>query len=222
MLSPGENTVDAHHLVGMDASPDRDTDAALVTACLEQISTRGWSRLSIPLAARNAGIPLDIARRHLPDRYALLLRFGAMADAFALKDSPNDGPARDRLFDLVMRRIDFLQQHRAGGIALLRAVPFDPLAVLLVASANLRSMSWLLETAGISATGPKGGLRVAGLIAIWGWTVRAWERDDSEDMAATMATLDAALGRAERAANWLDTGSTAELALTPACPTQKE
>ena len=188
----------------MDAPPDRDTDAALVTACFEQIAGDGWSRLSIAAAARAAGIPLDIARRRLPDRCALLLRFGALADAFALKDAAAEGPARDRLFDLVMRRIDFLQTHRAGVIALLRSVPFDPLAAMLLASASLRGMGWLLEGAGIGAAGPKGGLRAAGLLAVWGWTIRAWERDDSQDMAATMAALDAALGRAERAAGWLE------------------
>ena len=194
----------------MDASPDRDTDAALVAACFEQIAANGWARLSIAQAARAAGIPLDLARRRLPGRCAVLLRFGALADAHALKDAPAEGPPRDRLFDLVMRRIDFLQTHRAGVIALMRAVPFDPPAALLLASASLRSMCWLLEGAGIGAAGPKGGLRAAGLLAVWGWTIRAWERDDSQDMAATMAALDSALGRAERAAGWLEPRPAAE------------
>ncbi len=207
------------HLIGMDATLDRDIDAALVAACFEQISTRGWARLNIALAARDVDIPLDIARSRLQDRYALLLRFGALADAFAVKDAPNEGPARDRLFDMVMRRIDFLQLHRAGVIALLRTVPFDPPAALLLASTSLRSMSWLLESAGTSAGGPKGRLRAAGLLAIWGWTVRAWVRDDSHDMSVTMATLDTALGRAERAASWLEPGPTAEPALPAAAST---
>ena len=187
----------------MDASRDSDTDAALVAACFEQIAGHGWSQLSVAASARTAGIPLDRARRRLPDRCSLLRRFGALADAFALKDAPTEGTARDRLFDLVMRRIDFLQTHRAGVIALLRAVPFDPPAAMLLAGATLRSMGWLLEGAGISAAGPKGGLRRAGMLAVWGWAVRAWERDDSQDMAATMAALDTALGRAEQAAGWL-------------------
>lgn len=194
----------------MDAPPDRDIDAALVAACFEQIAGHGWSRLSIAAAARAAGIPLDVARRRLPDRCALLLRFGALADAFTLQDTPAEGPARDRLFDLLMRRIDFLQTHRAGVIALTRAVLFDPPAALLLATASLRSMGWLLEAAGIAAAGPKGSLRAAGLLAVWGWTVRAWERDDSADMSATMAALDTALGRAERASGWLEPRAAAE------------
>lgn len=187
-----------------------DPDAALIAACFEQIEARGWTRLSIAAAAHDAGIPIATARRLVPDRLALLRRFGALADDFALRDAPPEGPPRDRLFDLVMRRIDFLQAHRAGVIALLRAAPFDPPAALLLAASSLRSMTWLLESAGIAAAGPQGALRAVGLLAVWGWTVRAWERDTSEDMAATMAALDTALGRAEQAAGWLASRARAE------------
>jgi len=186
-----------------DPTPPADAEAALIAACLEQIAVQGWARLSIPAAARAAGIPLDVARRTLPDRCALLFRFNTLADAFALAGAPAEGPERDRLFDLLMRRIDFLQAHRSGVIALLRAAPFDPPAALLLAGTSLRSMAWLLEAAGIGAAGPTGALRAAGLLAVWSWTLRAWQRDTSSDMAPTMAALDTALAQAERAAGWL-------------------
>lgn len=195
----------------MDAAPDHDLDAALVAACFVQIAARGWARLNIPLAARDADIPLDAARRHIPDRCALLMQFGVLADAHTLKDASAEGALRDRLFDLTMRRIDFLQAHRAGVIALLRAVPFDPLAAALLGAATLRSMAWLLGTAGIEVTGVRGGLRAAGMMGVWGWTVRAWQSDTSDDLAATMAALDDALCRAERADGWLASGGRVEL-----------
>jgi hypothetical protein len=47
-------------------------------------------------------------------------------------------------------------------------------------------------------------LRRKGLLGVWLWTLRAWERDDSADLAATMAALDTALARAGRAAQWLE------------------
>ena len=110
---------------------------------------------------------------------------------------------RDRLFDLLMRRIDALQAHRAGVLALLRALPADPPTALLLALATRRSMRWMLEAAGIPTRGIHGELRVKGLVAVWLWTIRAWRADDNEDLAATMAALDAALRRAEQAAGWL-------------------
>lgn len=189
-------------LPGMEQAPD-GIDAALVAAAFADIGQHGWAGMSLVRAAREAGIAPGAARRVVPGRGALLLRFGALADAHALRGAAAEGPERDRLFDIVMRRIDFLQAHRAGVLALLRALPTDPLAGAVLAAASLRSMAWLLDGAGIGAGGPAGGLRAAGLLAVWTWTVRAWQRDASEDLSATMAALDAALARAERAAGWL-------------------
>ena len=73
-----------------------------------------------------------------------------------------------------MRRIDALQVHRAGVLALLRALPADPPTALLLALATRRSMRWMLEAAGIPTRGIHGELRVKGLVAVWLWTIRAW------------------------------------------------
>lgn len=186
-----------------EPAPGRAQDEALIAAAFAQIAERGWMRLSVPHAARTAGVNLDIARQRLSGRCAVLMRFGELADAHALRDAATEGVARDRLFDLVMRRIDFFQGHRAGVIALLHALPADPLTAAMLGAASLRSMRWLLEGAGIEAGGPRGALNAAGLLAVWCWTLRAWERDTSEDLSATMAALDTALARAEQAAGWL-------------------
>jgi hypothetical protein len=63
-------------------------------------------------------------------------------------------------------------------------------------------MGWLLDAAGVSTAGLPGALRVRGLTVVWLAAVRAWARDDSADLAATMRAVDDALQRAERAADW--------------------
>ncbi len=68
----------------------------------------------------------------------------------------------------------------------------------------------MLQAAGVSTTGLRGELRVRGLIAVWLWTMRAFERDETEDLAPTMAALDIALGRAHSAAAWLAGGRVVE------------
>jgi AcrR family transcriptional regulator len=182
---------------------DLEFDRALITAALELAAQRGWHRVSVAQAARHAGLPLDRARTRFPGRLAVLFRFVRMADRAALATVTEEGAARDRLFDMLMRRIDVLQAHRAGVLAVMRALPCDPPAALLLAAANLRSMGWMLEGAGISATGPFGMLRAKGLLAVWVWTLRAWRRDTSDDLAPTMAALDKALTQAGQAAAWL-------------------
>jgi ubiquinone biosynthesis protein COQ9 len=182
---------------------DAEFDTALVTAAFRLAGEDGWRAVSVASAARAAGLSLAEARGRFSSRDAILMRFGQLADQAALLDAPSEGPVRDRLFDLLMRRIDVLQAHRAGVTALLRALPTNPPLALLLACATKRSMRWMLQGAGIAATGPRGELQVRGLLAVWLWAVRAWERDESEDLSGTMAAIDTALRRAEQISSWL-------------------
>lgn len=182
---------------------DTEFDRALIAAAFNLMAQKGWARLSIAEAARAAVLPLDRARLRFPGRGVLLIRFGRMADQVALAEAAAEGSTRDRLFGLLMRRIDVLQAHRDGVLVLFSAIPTDPLLTLVLAQANLRSMAWMLEAAGVSATGPAGRLRAKGLLGVWLWTLRAWRGDTDPDLGPTMAALDQALQRAERLAGWL-------------------
>lgn len=181
---------------------DSDFDKALIAAAFSLAERTGWPRLSVVAAAHEAGLPLARARARFPNRLAIVTRFGVLADQAALSDAVDRGPVRDRLFDMIMRRIDVLQAHRDGVLALLNYLPTDPPLALLVALGTRRSMRWLLEAAGVGATGLRGELRARALLGVWLWTVRAWRSDDSADLTATMAALDDALRRAEQVAEW--------------------
>jgi hypothetical protein len=175
---------------------DTDFDTALVTAAFRMAGDQGWRTINVVAAAREAGLSLVDARERFPSRTAILLRFGRLADQAALIDAATEGTVRDRLFDL-------MQTHRAGVKALLRFLPTHPSTALLLTCATKRSMRWMLQAAGLPATGPRGEIQVRGLLAVWLWGVRAWERDESEDLSGTMAAVDNALKRAEQVASWL-------------------
>jgi ubiquinone biosynthesis protein COQ9 len=190
----------ARHDARMD---DTEFDKALIAAAFRLAADTGWRAVSVAAASRSAALPLAEARARFPGRLAILMRLGRLADQAALAEPPSDGSARDRLFDLLMRRIDAFQTHRAGVLALLRALPGEPPTALLLALATRRSMRCMLEAAGIPTRGVRGELRVKGLVAVWLWTMRAWRADETDDLSATMAALDAAMRRAEQAAEWL-------------------
>ncbi len=183
---------------------DEAFDQALIASAFTLAGTDGWRAVSVAEAARLADLPLERARARFPARDAILLRFGRLADQMALQGAATDGSARDRLFDVVMRRFDALQMHRAGVAALVRALPGHPALALELAFATSGSMAWMLEGAGISALGVRGLLRTQGLTAVWLYTLRAWLADDSTDLSTTMAALDRALGRAEQFGDMLD------------------
>ena len=179
---------------------DQEFEAALVDAAFALGAEAGWSRVSAAAAARHAGLDLARARFLFPCTGTVLKKFGRLADASALTGAAADGNTRDRLFDILLRRFDYLQARRAGVVALMRHLPACPPLAVALAEMNIASMGWLLEGAGVSATGFSGMLKKRGLLAVWLYGLRAWAKDDSPDLTATMAAVDSALARAENCA----------------------
>jgi hypothetical protein len=197
---------------------DEDFDTALVKVAFALGADKGWRNVSAAAAARDAGLDLARARVRFPGHAAILKRFGTLADAYALTGALTEGPVKDRLFDILLRRFDFLQAHRAGVVSLLRSLPLDPPLAVWLGIEDLRSMGWILEAAGVSAAGFGGEIRKRGLAAVWAWGVRAWLSDDSEDLSATMAAVDVALERAGQIAASFDRGGFTPEAEEPELP----
>jgi AcrR family transcriptional regulator len=176
-----------------------DLREAVIDAAFALAVERGWRDLSLAEIAEAAGLPLSRVYPVFPSKQAILDGFSRRVDAAMLAEEGEglDTPARDRLFDVVMRRFDALQPHREALGIVLQDQLRDPLAACCGLGRLGRSMAATLEAAGFSTTGCRGVLRVKGLSAIYLSTLRVWLRDDSEDMAKTMAHLDQQLARAD-------------------------
>ncbi|MBV1824268.1 TetR family transcriptional regulator [Komagataeibacter oboediens] len=173
-------------------------DATLLRSALERAASHGWRRMTVVDAARDAGLSLETARRRAPCKAMILLTLGRLADEAALVEDESEGSVREKLFDMLMRRLDVFQQYREGVRSVLRAVPMDPPLAILLGGATLESMKWIANAAGLETNGLVGGLRLQALLGVWTMTLRAWDKDDSQDMGTTMAALDQALDRAAR------------------------
>jgi len=190
---------------------DRIIDAAL--AC---IARQGWRRLSLAESAAEAGLPILRVYRLFSSKTAILRGFFRRVDEAVLAaplDSEPDERPRDRVFDLLMRRFDALTPYRDALEALGRELPTDPLAALAAGAGLLRSMRWMLEAAGISGEGLGGALAVKLTAAAYLATMRVWLRDESPDLAPTMAALDRRLRGIER---WYGIGRRRETAAASA------
>jgi hypothetical protein len=119
----------------------------------------------------------------------------AIADG-AEKLDPSQS-VRDRLFDLVMRRFEAMEQHRVAVLAMEQGVDRDPTLLASAHQRNVRTARWVLALAGLEADGMTGQARAQGLGVIIGQARAAWRGDDAGDFAKTMASLDKNLRRAE-------------------------
>lgn len=181
------------------AKPKRETPRDPLDAALDLVARQGWRRLRLSEVAAEAGLPLDDLYRRYPSVKSLFAGFMARIDLVMLAGGPGEGAsARERLFDVVMRRLDALKPHREAVRAFLREAPFSPGLALTALGPTNRSLRWMLAAAGLDASGPVGRLRRKGLALIYLNTLRIWLRDDSEDASETMAALDKELQRVER------------------------
>ena len=175
------------------AQRDRIIDAALDLA-----ATEGWRNTTLTRIAEAAGVDLTAVHTEFPVKASILDGFLQRIEAQVLADGPvdaDDSP-RDRLFEILMRRYDAMAPHKAAIAAILHDAA-EPWTVLVGVPALARSMTWMLEAAGISSSGLIGLARTKGLVLVCFETTRVWVNDDTEDQSRTMATLDKALRRAE-------------------------
>lgn len=172
----------------------------VIDAMLDRVASVGWREVGLRDIADGAGIKLDTLHARFSGKYDILAQYIDQVDGMVLRETPAGGDsesARDRLFDVLMRRFDLLNKHKPAIVALVHDLRRDPVAGLWVACRLQKSMKWMLEAAALKSHGIRGRLRRRGLFLIYLRTQQVWLRDDSEDMARTMAELDRQLKRAE-------------------------
>lgn len=173
-------------------------DRTMIEATLQLAQFQGWQRVSLVDASREAGLPLQQVRQRFPFKSMVLLRLNRQIDDAALCGESYGSTVRERLFDLLMRRFDAMQDYRHGICAVMQAVPRDPALAAFLAATTMESLRWIADAAALDRQGLGGVIRLNTLLAVWSKTLISWEKDNTPDLADTMQTLDKALTRAER------------------------
>jgi AcrR family transcriptional regulator len=184
----------------MTGTEDLAPEDAIAAAAVRLAGQRGWRSLALADIAAEAGLPLAELSRHYVHQPEILDGFERMIDrrmlARAASEDTTDKP-RDRLFDIIMERLDALLPFRDGIGRIARELPFDPPTGLVLAGALPRSTAWMFAGARIPIDGPLMPIKIAALGALYVSVLRTWLKDDGQDLAKTMAALDRQLDRAE-------------------------
>jgi len=180
--------------VPLDPAVRRD----LARAALSTAADGAWRDVTLGKLAQAAGRPLS-------DFYGASLgeAVDCVEEAFDRAISDNLDAldpvqsVRDRLFELIMRRFEAMEPHRAAVIAMEQGADRDPTLLASAHQRHVRCARWVLALAGLEADGMTGQARSQGLGVIIGQARAAWRGDDAGDFAKTMASLDKNLRRAE-------------------------
>jgi len=179
----------------------------IVAALLALLAEKSFETIGLAEIARHAGVSLAQLRGEFGSTFAILSEFIKATDRAVLSADSSDmeeEPERERLFDVLMRRLETLAPHREAVRSLLRSARRDPPLAIALNRLAVRSQQWMLTAAGIGASGPRGMIRSQGLAMLFASVLRTWIDDDDPGQARTMAALDRALGRGQRFAGFLD------------------
>jgi len=175
----------------------------IVAAALRLAAERPWRDVTLADIAEAAAMTLADVRREFASKPQVVAAFAGMVDDEVLRRAPRreaGDVARDRLFEVVLTRFDVLDPYRSA----LRSITGGGLPDPEMIRPFLASQAWMLESAGIGASGLRGGLRALGLAGIYAQVFRIWLDDDDPGRARTMAALDRRLRRAGEAMGRLD------------------
>lgn len=170
----------------------------LARAALSAAASRPWREVTLPQLANLAGRPLADFYGSSPWDAVDCVEEAfdrAIAEGAAALDPAQS--VRDRLFDLIMRRFEAMEPHRAAVLAMEQGVDRDPVLIAMAHQRHVRCARWILALAGLESDGMTGQARAQGLAVIVGQARAAWRFDDAGDFAKTMASLDKNLRRAE-------------------------
>lgn len=188
------------------AAPSSERDK-IIAALLRLLAQNPIEQIGFQDIADEAAVSLADLRGAFPSPLAIVGAYLKDVDRAVLAADFSDmaeEPARERLFDVLMRRLETMAPHREAVRSLVRSARRNAPLALLLNGLAVRSQKWMLTAAGINASGPRGALRAQGLALLFSNVLSTWVRDDDPGLARTMAALDRALARGQRFAGYLD------------------
>jgi AcrR family transcriptional regulator len=187
-----------------------DPRGRIVEALMELAGQRRFEDISIRDICKTAEVSLADFRDSFPSKGAVLAGFSRRIDRAVLAQDGGelaDESPRERLFDILMRRLEAMAPYREGVREAAAWLRRDPAAALAMNRVVIGSMRFMLEAAGIEAEGAAGSVKLQGLALAWARVIAVWLDDDEPGLSKTMAELDRELTRGERAVasvDWLN------------------
>ncbi|MEZ5787927.1 MAG: TetR/AcrR family transcriptional regulator [Xanthobacteraceae bacterium] len=172
----------------------------IIEAFMDLLAEQPIEEIGFPDIAERAGVSLADLRGEFGSRMAILSAHIKEIDREVLAadstDMAEEGP-RERLFDVLMRRLEAQEPYKESIRSLLRSARRNPALACALNGLATRSQRWMLAAAEIPSSGPVGAARAQGLALLYGQVLTTFIDDDEPGHPRTMAALDRALARGQ-------------------------
>ncbi len=158
----------------------------IIEALLTLLAEQPIERIGLGDIATAAGVSLADLRDEFSSVLSILAAHMKEIDRQVLASDTSDmseEPVRERLFDILMRRLEAHAPHKAAIRSLMKSSLRNPPLALALNSFAARSMSWMMTAAGISTAGPRGIIRAQALTLFYARVVATWAEDEDPGLA---------------------------------------
>lgn len=179
----------------------------IVQSLMQLAASRPWDDIEITDIAKAANISLLEFREHFPSKGAVLAAFSRMIDQKVLEGTSDvfaGGSARERVFDIFVRRLDALTPYKEALRRIASSLSHDPVSLLAINKVMLNSQRFMLAAVGLRTEDSLGTIKLQGAVIVFAEALRTWLQDDDPSLARTLARLDRGLKRSEFLLNRAD------------------
>jgi AcrR family transcriptional regulator len=134
----------------------------VIAAFMALLAEKPFEQIGFAEIAARAGVSLAELRAMFDSKLDILAAQMKDIDRQVLSSSDPDmaeEPPRERLFDVLMRRIEVLEPYKEAVRSLIHSAARNPSLALALNGLAVRSQQWMLTAADISASGPRGMVR---------------------------------------------------------------
>ncbi len=186
---------------------DTGTRDKIISAMMELLAEESFEQIGLSDVAKRAGVSLAQLRQEFSSTLSIIAGQIKDTDHKVLSgddaDMAEETP-REKLFDVLMRRLEILTPHRQAIHSLMRSARRNPGLAFALNALAVQSQRWMLSAADIKVAGPKGAVRAQGLAVLYAYVMQTWVHDEDPGLARTMAVLDRELSRGQRWSGFLD------------------
>src|SRR5919197_41670 len=140
------------------AGDDRPARERIVDAFMALLAEKPIEEIGFAEIARRAGVSLSELRGAFGSTLAIFAAHVKVIDRAVLAGGDADmaeEPPRERLFDVLMRRLEVLAPHKAAVRSLVRSAGRNPGLAFALNGLAVRSQQWMLTAADIDAAGSR-------------------------------------------------------------------
>lgn len=189
---------------------DAQAREKILGAFLTLLAEKRFERIELSEVAKLANVTLADLRGEFGSTFDMVAAFMRETDKKVLAGDEQltldpempEQSARDRLFEVLMRRFEALSPYREAIRSLYRSARTNPQLAMGLNKLAVRSQQWMLSSAGVGSSGLIGGMRAQALAGFFARAMQTWLDDEDPGLARTMAALDRQLASAERLAGF--------------------